>query len=167
MNEQDAKNQNFWLATCWIAGMLLAVVITVVFSISNNGLEHVSNDVLKWLAQVLAPICLLVLSRVFGQKIVQQFGALVDRSKVYWLAMAMSLVFIAFVIGTIFATAYACPRATKEPSCQLQQLQTLANSGTTILIVLIWPILSMILDYLFPKAEPAPNPPGSVFAAQP
>jgi hypothetical protein len=155
MPNQDEKsaNLNFWLAVCWIAGILLAVLVAVAFSAKDDKLAPVSSEVFKWIGQVLLPICLLVLSRVFGLTIVKQFGAFLNRKNVYWLTFALSLAFIVFAIGTIFAAAYACPGGLEKEVCQFHQLQTLSNSGTTILTVLIWPILSMLLDYLFPKGE--------------
>jgi hypothetical protein len=161
MPKQDEKsaNLNLWLAICWIAGVLLAVLVTAAFSVNENKLAPVSSEVFKWIGQVLLPICLLVLSRVFGMKMVKQFGASLNRKNVYRLTLTLSLAFIVIAIVTIFAAAYACPRGLDKEVCKFYQLQTLSNTGTTILIVLMWPILSILLDYLFPGSEPLPTAP--------
>jgi hypothetical protein len=52
--------------------------------------------------------------------------------------------------------------AGKDTACpKLSQLETLSNSRTVILTALIWPILSMLFDYLFPKGEPPSTDPGT------
>lgn len=156
MATQDEKsaNLNFWLAVCWVAGLVLAVLVTEI----DVKLEFVSDDVLVWIGQVLLPICLLVLSRVFGLTIVKQFGSTLSRKRVFWLTLMMSLIFIAFAIGRIHAAARANLGGLDIADKKLIQLRTLSNSGTTILIALFWPILSMLLDYLFPKSEPSTAP---------
>jgi hypothetical protein len=97
----------------------------------------------------------LVLSRVLGQTVVQAFGAQLNRKQVYTLAFIVSLIYIGAAVGTIFAAARVddAGKGDHKPEVQLQQLQMLSNTGTTILVVLLWPILSMLLDYLFPKSQ--------------
>jgi Na+/H+-dicarboxylate symporter len=158
MDDQDEKSAtlNLWLAGCWIAGVVLAVFATVAL---NSRLAPVSDEVLKWIGQILGPICLLVLSHAFGLKIMKQFGANLKRKQVYFLTLVMSLVYIGFVIGTIIVASRVDDAGKPGADIQLHQLHILTNSGTTILVVLLWPILSMLLDYLFPKTDsPATEP---------
>jgi hypothetical protein len=157
--QEQASSVNLKLAVCWIAGVLLAVLVTLAFSLENGRLAPVSEEVLKWIGQVLGPICVLVLSNAFGLRIVKQFGARVNRQTVYRLAFAMSLVFMAFAVGTIFVAAFARDAGKDTPEAKLRQLQTLSSTGTMILMVLIWPILSLLLEYLFPKGETGPSVP--------
>jgi|ERR1051326_1008552 uncharacterized membrane protein YhaH (DUF805 family) len=153
----DSNNQaptpNLLLAGCWIAGLLLAIFITVLSSGEKGRLKDVSDDVLKWIGQILGPICLLVLSRVFGLNIVKTFQASLSRKKVFWMAFCMSLVYIGFAIGTIFVAAHVNDQGKGIADVKCRQIEILANSGTMILTVIIWPILSMFLEYLFPKSE--------------
>jgi len=157
--DEGSKSFNVWLMMCWIGGVLLAVAVILALSGDNGRLRYTANDFYKWVAQVMLPIGVLVISRVFGRAIITQFNEVVDRKTVYRIAISMSLVFVAFTIGTIVVAARQCPEASDTEVCKFHQLQTLSNSGTTILIVLVWPILSMLLDYLFPKAEPGPADP--------
>jgi hypothetical protein len=82
-----------------------------------------------------------------------------NRKQVFWLAFTISLIFIAFAIGTIVAAAFVDDGVKGTAEAKLHQLETLSNFGTVILIVHIWPILSMLLDYLFPKGESLPTMP--------
>jgi len=159
--DESASNRNFWLAACWIIGVIVAIIVTE----ADESLKFVSDDVLKWIGQVLVPICLLTLSRVFGLTLTRQFGALLSRKKVYWLTLSISVVFILFAIGSLFAAANANPGAFDKPEYKLRQLQILSNSGTTILIAMIWPILSILLDYLFPKSDSSAAASGTPLSA--
>src|ERR1700682_2138688 len=83
VHDQDNEaNLKLWLARCWIFGVFLALVVTAAFSFENGRPAPVFEDVLKWIGQILLPICLLVLSRVFGLKIEKTFGARLNRRKV-------------------------------------------------------------------------------------
>jgi hypothetical protein len=157
--DKRSKSLEYWLVVCWIAGPILASLVILALSGENGRLRNTSNDFFKWVAQVMLPIGVLVVSRVLGRNVIMRFNAVLDRKAVYRLAISLSLIFIAFTIGTIYVAARQCREASDGELCKFHQLQTLSNSGTTLLIVLIWPILSMLLDYLFPKADPAPADP--------
>jgi hypothetical protein len=164
--DDNSATWNLWLAVCWIGGVVLAVLVTLALSFGQRQcLAFVLDDVLKWMGQILGPICLLVLSQVFGLAVVKQFRGHLNRKQVYVLAMVMSLVYLGFTIGTIFAAGHVDDAGKDIAEVKLRQLQVLQNSGTTILVVLLWPILSMLLDYLFPKAEPVATSPGSPLSA--
>jgi hypothetical protein len=165
-DHERSANLDLRLAVCWICGVILAVVVTLAFSAGEYGrLTPVSDDVFKWIGQMLGPICLLVLSRVFGRLIVQQFGNRLNRLQVYRLTFVMSLVYMAFAIVMICLAAFVPGAGKNFPDVKLQQLQTLSNSGTIILVVLLWPILSMLLDYLFPNAGQPPATPNNELPA--
>jgi hypothetical protein len=159
--EEGSKSLDLWLVLCWIGGLFLAIAVILALSGDNGRLRYTHDEFYKWVSQVMLPIGVLVISRVFGRKIIMQFNAVLDRKAVYRLAISISAVFVAFTIGTIFVAAKQCREASNDELCKFHQLQTLSNSGTTILIILVWPILSMLLDYLFPKGEPAPADPGN------
>ena len=144
---------------CWIAGFLFCILVIVIMSGDEGRLRNTSNEFLKWVAQVMLPITLLVLTRVFGRSVIAQFNANFDRKAVSWMAVVLSLVFIVFTIGTICVASTKCQEGSSAELCEYHQLKTLSNSGTTILIVIIWPVLSMLLDYLFPKSDSAPANP--------
>jgi hypothetical protein len=44
------------------------------------------------------------------------------------------VIFIVFAIGTIFFAAKQCREASNDELCKFHQMQTLSNSGTTILM---------------------------------
>jgi hypothetical protein len=157
--EERSKSLDLWLVLCWIGGPFLAIAVILALGGDNGRLRYTSDEFYKWVAQVMLPISVLVMSRVFGRKIIMQFNEALERKTVYRLAISISVIFIVFTIGTIFVAAKQCREASNDELCKFHQLQTLSNSGTTILIVLVWPILSMLLDYLFPKGEPAPADP--------
>jgi hypothetical protein len=63
-----------------------------------------------------------------------QFNETLNRKTVYRLAISISVIFIVFAIGTIFFAAKQCREASNDELCKFHQMQTLSNSGTTILM---------------------------------
>jgi len=115
---------------------------------------------------MLGPICLLVLSRVLGQRVLQNFGANVEWVKVHRLTLMLSVVFIGVAVGIIVWSAFVSGAGQDTADAKFLQLQTLSGTGTVILVVILWPILSMLLDFLFAVSQPNASSPSSPVPTQ-
>lgn len=159
----DDQKAAMRLVTCWVVGVIAVVILAAIlaFDGGKSPLALVFQEVLKWIGQVMLPICLLVLARVFGQNLRQTFAANLPRAQIHRLLLRLSVIYIVVAGGAILLAAKTVPDAglKDHPYALLSQHEILSNFAT-VMVVLLWPILAILLDFLFPSDSGGPaNPP--------
>jgi hypothetical protein len=135
----------------WLIGI---AVIVLVATATQNRLKPILLDVFKWIGLMVVPIGGLVLARVFQITLVRKVNANLTQKQVFGLTLAVSAAYVIASIILILYAGWVDDAGADDSKVKFEQLQRLTGFGQVVLIVIIWPFLSTLLDILFPGDTP-------------